>query len=73
MTTRDVPPYLKKRSKSLAKSLGTKQSNKSSCTIPKGLPDEKHGERVKAKIMLLYAKQDPYLDENHRQKVYERV
>jgi hypothetical protein len=48
MTMSDMPTYLKKKSKSFVKSLETKQFHKSSCTIFKGLLDEKHGEHVKA-------------------------
>jgi hypothetical protein len=58
----------KNKSKPLTKSSRTKQSRKSSYTIPEGLPNERHGECVKAKKMFFYPKQDPFLDENHQQK-----
>ncbi len=62
-------PALKKKSKPLTKSSRTKQSCKSSYTIPKGLSNERHDECVKAKINVLFnPKQDPSLDENHWQK-----
>jgi hypothetical protein len=53
------------KSKPLKKLLRIKQFDKSSYTIPKGPLDERCGERVKVKKMLLYAKQDSSLDENH--------
>ncbi len=40
----------KKRSKPLAKSLGTNQSHESSYTIFEKSLDEKHGERVKVEV-----------------------
>ncbi len=46
-----VPTYLKKISKPLAKSWGTKQSRKSSYTIhERQLDKRRHDEHVKAKI-----------------------
>jgi hypothetical protein len=58
----------KSKSKALTKSSRTKQSCKSSYTIPKGLLNERHGECVKAKKMFFYPKQDSSLDESHQQK-----
>jgi hypothetical protein len=59
----------KKKSKPLTKSSRTKQSYKSSYTIPKGLSNERHDECVKAKINVFFnPKQDPSLDENHGPK-----
>jgi len=45
--------HVTKKSKPLAESLGTKQSCKSSYTIPKGPLYEKRGEHVKTKIKFL--------------------
>jgi hypothetical protein len=54
-----------KRSKTLAKSLKTKQFHKSSYTIPKGPSDERRGERIRVEKMPFYSKQDLFLNENH--------
>jgi hypothetical protein len=58
----------KKRSKPLARLLGTKQSCKNSYTIPEKTPDERLGKRVKIKKMHLYPKQKLSLNEYYRQK-----
>jgi hypothetical protein len=46
----------KKRSKPLARSLGTKQSHKNSYTIPKIPPDERPRKHVKVKINAFLSK-----------------
>jgi hypothetical protein len=65
---RCAPHISKKISKPIIKSLGIKQSRKSSYTIFEGLSDERCGEHVKAKKMPFYPKQNPLLDENCQQK-----
>ncbi len=46
----------KNRSKPLVQSLGTKQSCKSSYTIPEGISDERRGKHVKVKINVYSSK-----------------
>jgi hypothetical protein len=50
MSINNVPTYFQKISKPLAKLFETKQFHKSSYTIPKGLSNERCGERVKMEI-----------------------
>jgi hypothetical protein len=60
------PHISKKRSKPFAKSSGTKQSHKSSYTIPKGPPEGRCGEQAKTNINASQSKKKLFQDGNHQ-------